>query len=192
VSGMHLAICAGLIFFIAKAARLPRLAATLTTIFLAFCYALFTGSGHPVQRSFWMITLFLFGRLLWRERIALNAIGFAALGLLAANPHALFEAGFQMTLLSVLAIAGIAVPIAEKTFAPYLAALRNLWLLPLDPALPPRVAQFRVSLRMIVEHSRLLVGTHLAKSIPWLVRITLRALELLLISVIVECVMALP
>jgi competence protein ComEC len=32
VSGMHLAIFAGLIFFIAKAVRLPRLAATFTTI----------------------------------------------------------------------------------------------------------------------------------------------------------------
>ncbi len=192
VSGMHLAIFAGLIFFIAKAVRLPRLSATFTTIFLAFCYALFTGYGHPVQRSFWMITLFLFGRLLWRERSALNAIGFAALGLLAASPHALFEAGFQMTLLSVLAIAGIAVPIAEKTFAPYLSALRDLWMLPIDPALPPRVAQFRVGLRMVVEHARLLAGRRVANCIPFLVRVALRAVELLLISVIVELVMSLP
>lgn len=192
VSGMHLAIFAGLIFFIAKAVRLPRLAATFTTILLAFCYALFTGYGHPVQRSFWMITLFLFGRLFWRERSALNAIGFAALGLLAASPHALFEAGFQMTLLSVLAIAGIAVPIAEKTFAPYLSALRDLWLLPVDPALPPPVAQFRVSLRMLVEHARLLAGRRVANCIPFCVRIALRAVELLLISVIVELVMSLP
>ena len=70
VSGMHLAIFAGLIFFIARTLRLPRIAATLTTIALAFAYAFFTGYGQPVQRSFWMITLFLFGRLLWRERSA--------------------------------------------------------------------------------------------------------------------------
>lgn len=192
VSGMHLAIFAGLIFSLAKLLRLPRAAATIATIAIAFAYALFTGYGQPVQRSLWMIALFLIGRLLWRERIALNAIGFAALGLLATNPHALFEAGFQMTLLSVLAIAGIAVPIGEKTFAPYLSALNHLWLLPLDPALPPRVAQFRVSLRMIVEHARLLAGRRVAHCIPSLVRIALRAVELQLISVIVECVMALP
>ena len=192
VSGMHLAIFAGLVFFIAKTLRLPRIAATFTTILLAFCYALFTGYGQPVQRSFWMITLFLFGHLLWRERGALNAVGFAALGLLAFHPHALFEAGFQMTLLSVLAIAGIAAPIAEKTFAPYLSALRNLWLLPIDPALPPRVAQFRVSLRLLVEHTRLLTGRRIANCIPFFTRIALRATELLLISVIVEQVMSLP
>jgi competence protein ComEC len=192
VSGMHLAIFAGLVFFIAKAVRLPRIAATGITILLSFSYALFTGYGQPVQRSFWMITLFLFGRLLWRERSALNAIGFAALGLLIMNPHALFDAGFQMTLLSVLAIAGIAAPIAEKTFAPYLASLRDLWLLPIDPALPPRVTQFRVSLRLIVEHARFLVGQRISNCIPFFVRISLRALELLLISVIVELVMSLP
>src|SRR6201999_666747 len=179
VSGMHLAIFAGLIFSLAKLLRLPRVAGTCTTIALSFGYALFTGYGQPVQRSLWMITLFLIGRLLWRERIALNAIGFAALGLLAAKPAALFDAGFQMTLLAVLAIAGVAVPIAEKTFAPYLAALRNLWLLPPDPTLPPRVAQFRISMRMVVEHARLLIGRRLAHGIPFLVRFLLRAFELL-------------
>ncbi|QNI33233.1 ComEC/Rec2 family competence protein [Alloacidobacterium dinghuense] len=192
VSGMHLAIFAGLIFFIAKAVRVPRIPATSTTILLAFFYALFTGYGQPVQRSFWMIALFLLGRLLWRERNALNAIAFAALALLVMKPQALFDAGFQMTLLSVLAIAGIAAPIAEKTFAPYLAALRDPWLLAIDPTLPPRVAQFRVSLRLIVEHTRLLAGRRAANCIPFLLRISLRSVELLLISVIVELVMSLP
>lgn len=192
VSGMHLAIFAGLVFFIAKAVRLPRIAATFITILLSFSYALFTGYGQPVQRSFWMITLFLIGRLLWRERSALNAIGFAALGLLVMNPQALFDSGFQMTLLSVLAIAGIAAPIAEKTFAPYLAASRDLWLLPLDPALPPHVTQFRVSMRLIIEHARLIFGRRMSNCIPFLARVSLRGLELLLISVIVELVMSLP
>ena len=63
----------------------------------ALAYAVFTGFGQPVQRSFWMVTLYLLARLLWRERSALNAIGFAALCLLAANPPSLFDAGFQMT-----------------------------------------------------------------------------------------------
>lgn len=192
VSGMHLAIFAGLIFFTAKTMRLPRIVATGITILLSFSYALFTGYGQPVQRSFWMITLFLIGRLLWRERSALNAIGFAALGLLVIKPQALLDAGFQMTLLSVLAIAGIAAPIADKTFAPYLAALRDLWLLPMDPVLPPRVAQFRVSMRLIVEHARHVVGHRISSFIPFLARVSLRGLELLLISVIVELVMSLP
>jgi competence protein ComEC len=97
VSGLHLAIFAGLVFWTARRLRFPRILTTAVTIALSFAYALGTGFGQPVQRSFWMVTLFLIARLLWRDRNSLNAIGFAALCLLAANPRALFDAGFQMT-----------------------------------------------------------------------------------------------
>lgn len=192
VSGMHLTIFAGLVFWVARMLRVPRAAATFATIAIAFAYALFTGYGQPVQRSFWMIALYLICRLLWRERSALNAVGFAALGLLAVNPRALFEAGFQMTLLTVLATAGVAAPIAEKTFAPYLRAMRNLGTLQIDPSLPPRVAQFRVTLRMTVECMRVLSGRYTAGLVLVTVKIFLRFLELLLVSTIIELVMALP
>jgi competence protein ComEC len=140
-----------------------------------------------------MVTLYLLARLLWRERSALNAIGFAALCLLAANPAGLFDAGFQMTLLSVIAIAGIAMPLAEGTFAPYLRAARNLMLLAIDPALPPRVAQFRVSLRLLGTHLQPLLGRKLAFAGPAAIcRFGLRVVELLLVSVTVEIVMSLP
>lgn len=193
VSGLHLAIFAGLIFWLAQKIRLPRLWATLLTIVAALAYAIFTGYGQPVQRSFWMVTLYLLARLLWRERSALNAIGFAGLCLLAANPASLFDAGFQMTLLSVIAIAGIAMPLAEGTFAPYLRATRNLMLLAIDPALAPRVAQFRVSLRLLGTHLQPLIGKKLAfLGPPAISRLGLRVFELLLVSVTVEMVMSLP
>src|SRR5450631_3811902 len=111
VSGMHLAIVAGLIFWATRLLRMPRVWASLITVSVSFVYALLTGFGQPVQRSFWMVTLFLAGRLLFRQRSPLNAIGFAALCLLVWNPRALFDAGFEMTLLSVIAIAGLAAPL---------------------------------------------------------------------------------
>ena len=126
VSGMHLAIFSGLAFWITRRLRLSRNAASCATIGLSLAYALFTGFGQPVQRAFWMVTLYLCGRMLWRERHRLNAIGFAALVMLAVNPAAILDAGFQMTLLSVLAVAGIAIPVAEKTFGPYLRATQRL------------------------------------------------------------------
>lgn len=193
VSGMHLAIFSGLIFWIARRLRLPRTAASLSTIALSLAYALFTGFGQPVQRAFWMVTLYLLGRLLWRERHPLNAIGFAALVLLAANPAALLDAGFQMTLLSVFAVAGIALPVAQKTFAPYLHATRDLWLLPLDPSLPPPAAQFRVTLRMIATALRPFLGPRLALSFfPRCVRLVLLVLELIVTSLAIELFMVLP
>lgn len=192
VSGLHVAIFAGLVFFAADVLRLSRPVATLITIALAFLYALFTGYGQPVQRAFWMIALYLTGRLLWRERSALNALGLAALALLVANPRALFDAGFQMTMLTVLSTAGVAAPIAEKSFAPYLRALRTLWVLPCDPALPPRVVQFRVGLRLLVEHMQLVAGPRIAQMVPLGTGFALRLLELLLVSVVIELVMSLP
>lgn len=193
VSGLHLAIFSGLIFWFSKRLRLSRLWATLVTIALSFGYALFTGFGHPVQRSFWMVSLYLVGRLLWRDRSAFNAIGFAALVLLAADPNSLFDAGLQMTLLSVLAIAGVAAPLANKSFAPLLHAMRNLPEKRIDPSLPPRLAQFRVSLRLIARHLRPLTGWFLAwKVFPFTVRLLLRTAELLAVSVAIEFSMMLP
>lgn len=193
VSGMHLAIFSGLVFFIARRLRLPRLAASMVTIGLSLAYALFTGFGQPVQRAFCMITLYLCGRMLWRERHPLNAIGFAALVMLAVNPAALLDAGFQMTLLSVLAVAGVAAPITERSFGPYLRATRDLWLLPLDPSLSPRVAQFRVVVRMFATGLRPIIGARLAFSVlPRVVRIMLLGVELIVTSLAIELFMALP
>ncbi len=193
VSGMHLAIFSGLIFWMARRLRLPRAGASLATIALSLAYALFTGFGQPVQRAFWMVTLYLAGRMLWRERRPMNAIGFAALVMLAVNPAALFEAGLQMTLLSVLAVAGIAVPAAERTFGPYLQATRNLWLLPLDPSLPPLAAEFRVSLRAWAELLRSITGRRIAYELfPRGVRMTLIIVELLVTSMAIELLMSLP
>ena len=149
VSGFHLAIVAGCIFWIARRLRLPRVPATLLTILASFGYALFTGFATPVQRSLWMVTLYLIGRLLYRERSPLNTIGFASLCLLAVSPRSLFDASLQMTLLAVVAIAGIAAPLLQGTIHPYLNAVRDLRLTALDDKLPPQLAQFRVTLRML-------------------------------------------
>jgi competence protein ComEC len=193
VSGLHLAIVAGLIFWVTRLLRIPRVWASLITVGVSFLYALLTGFGQPVQRSFWMVTLFLAGRLLFRQRSPLNAIGFAALCLLVWNPRALFDAGFEMTLLSVIAIAGLAAPLAERSFAPYLRATRRLNLLAPDASLPPSIAQFRVSLRLLVETFSRLTGRRVARIfIVGGTHFCLRVAELLLVSLIVEVVMALP
>ena len=193
VSGLHLAIFSGLIFWIAKRLRLSRPWATAVTIVLSFGYALFTGFGHPVQRSFWMVSLYLIGRLLWRDRSALNAIGFAALVMLAASPRSLFDSGLQMTLLSVLAIAGIAAPLAERTFGPLLRGLRDLRQTRVDAVLPPRVAQFRVMVRVTARLLRPWVGRYLAwKVFPWMLRMLLLGAELLTVSTAIELFMMFP
>jgi competence protein ComEC len=197
VSGFHLAIVAGCFFWIARLLRLPRVPATLVTILASFTYALFTGFATPVERSLWMITLYLLGRLLYRERNPLNTIGFAALCLLAWSPRSLLDASFQMTLLAVVSIAGVAAPLLQSTIHPYLTATRDLRQIALDAKLPPRLAQFRVTLRMIAAGlqtaaSRRFGGRIGWRIFPWTVRFFLRIGELLVVSCVVELTMALP
>ena len=198
VSGLHLGLFAALVFAIGKRLRIGRLPLTALTIVLSFAYALLTGFGQPVQRAFAMVTLYLIGRLLYRDRSGLNSLGFAALCLLAFSPRALFDAGLQMTLLSVVAVTGIAIPVMERTSAPFLLATRGIRAVGMDTAFAPRLAQFRVTLRLLGEHlepflSRRWRRTRRAQiALAFIMRACLLLFDLCLISAVIELVMALP
>lgn len=192
VSGMHVGLLAGLVFWLTSRLKLRDWFATLLTILLTFGYALLTGFGAPVQRALFMTTVFLLARLLTRDRNVLNALGAAAMAVLVLSPSALFEASFQMTFLAIVAIGGIAIPLGERSFLPYARAAERLWDHWGDAALPPRVAQFRLMLRLWSEAIANVLG-HWARGLPSaIVRGTLWALELSLIGVVAEMVMVLP
>ena len=193
VSGFHLAIVAACILWIARRLRMPRVPATILTIAASLAYALFTGFGTPVQRSLWMVTLYLLGRLVYRERNALNTIGFATLCLLVVSPRSLFDSSLQMTLLAVIAIAGVAAPLLQGTIHPYVTATRDLRLVAIDIKLAPRLAEFRVMMRMVAERMERAGNKLLAwKIFPWSVRFAIRVLELVVVSCVVELAMTLP
>ena len=193
VSGLHITIVVGLIFWLARKLRLGQVAATFSALLLALPYAFLTGFAPPVQRALWLSGVYLLSRLLYRERAALNAIGIAAIGVLAAKPQSLFDSSFQMTFLAVLVIAGVAAPLLEHKIAPYLRGLRLPRQLSLDPFLPPRVTQLRVSLRMLVSRLRPLVGPRWAWRLPFGgLRLVLRLAEALVVAFLVELAMVLP
>jgi competence protein ComEC len=198
VSGLHLGIFAAFIFAIGRRLCIGRVPLTAITLALSFAYALITGFGQPVQRAFAMVALYLIGRLIYRDRSRLNSLGFAALCLLIFNPHALYDAGLQMTLLTVVAVAGIAIPVMERTSAPFLVATRSINITSMDTAFEPRLAQFRVTLRLIGEHIEPLLSRHSRRTrraqtaLALLVRWSLLLYDLILISTVIELVMALP
>ncbi|HEV2325608.1 MAG TPA: ComEC/Rec2 family competence protein [Terracidiphilus sp.] len=193
VSGFHLAIVAGCIFWITRKLRMPRVPETLITLLGSLAYAMFTGFATPVQRALWMIAIYMLGRMFYRERNAMNTIGFAALCLLVASPRSLFDSSFQMTLLAVVVIAGIAAPLLEATVHPYLSATRNLELTALDIKLPPAQAQYRVYLRMAAARLQSAPSRRFAwRVFPWCLRFSLRGIELIAVSLVVELAMTLP
>ncbi len=192
VSGMHVALLAALAFWLTRRLKLREWLSTLLTIFLTFGYALLTGFGAPVQRALFMTTIFLLTRLLSRDHNVLNALGAAALGVLVWSPGALFEASFQMTFLAIIAIGGIATPLAERSFLPYSDASANLLDKWRDFALPPRVAQFRIMLRLWSETLDDVIGGW-ARYLPSLLfRSLLWTVELAWVGAVAEMVMVLP
>jgi competence protein ComEC len=192
VSGMHVGLLAGIVFWLTRRLKVHEWLATFVTIALTFGYALLTGFGAPVQRALFMTAVFLLARLLSRDRNVLNALGAAALGVLVWSPAALFEASFQMTFLAIMAIGGIAVPLGERSFLPYARAAGHLWDKWEDMGLPPRVAQFRVMLRLWSEILANIAGDWIRDLPSLLVRCSLWAMELALIGAVAEMVMVLP
>ena len=192
VSGMHVALLAGIIFWAARQFRLSELAATLLTLALTGGYSLLTGFGVPVERALMMTVIFLLARLIWRECNVLNALGASALAVLIWSPRALFEASFQMTFLAIVAIAGIAIPLGERSFLPHARAachLRDRWR---DAPMPPHLAQMRVMLRLWGEALAGVFGMRVYLLPSILARGMCRAAELVLIGIVTEIVMTLP
>lgn len=196
VSGLNVTIFAFVIFWLARRLRCNLLAATLATILLAAAYAYLTDLGAPIQRAVLMLASYLMTRLLFREREALNTIGAAALVVLVIDPAALFDAGFQMTFLAVLAIAGIAKPLLDRSSTPYRRALASLDSRDYDIQFAPGQSQFRVELRMVAEKLAGLLRHSSGKLARWLVSFAARAMffiyDVLVVSAVMQLALALP
>jgi competence protein ComEC len=193
VSGMNVGILAFAFFWLFRRVHLGDVLATMCTLAAAFGYAWLTDLGSPILRAVWTLTIYLLTRLLYRESSRLNAIGVAALVILAWDPDALFDAGFQMTFLSVAVIAGVGVPWIERTSEPYRKALRNLHVLRFDRTFQPLQQQFRLDLRMLCGRVERILPRSVAR--PMLVspfRVSYAVFELLVISLLMQFTLALP
>lgn len=192
VSGLHVALLAGLLVWVLRRLQLSEGTVVGIAIALTTAYTLLTGFGVPAQRALLMTALFLIARWLDRRITALNALAGAALVVLALDPRALYEAGFQMTFLVVFAVAGLAVPVLERTVRPTQRALGSIEVFALDAAMHPRLAQRRVQMRMAMRLSAGLVGARLAALPLWLTRLALHLAEAVIVSVMAELCMVLP
>ena len=195
VSGMNVTILAFVAFWTLRRLRLGDVPATLLTIFFCVAYAFLTEVGAPVWRATLMCAIYLGTRLLYRDRAMLNALGAAALGLLVFDPRQLFTASFQMTFLCVLIVAAIGLPLIERTSQLYRQALTHWDANNNDfgPSLPPRVAQFRLDLRLIARQLARFVGDQWSlRLVRTLTIIFLVAFELLLVSAVMQMGLALP
>lgn len=117
ISGLHLGLVAGTIFFAARiimalipplALRWPtkKLAAGIALI-TAFIYLLMTGGTVPTQRAFIMTAMMLLAVMVDRNPFSMRLVGFAALIVLLTQPESLFGASFQMSFAAVIALIAV-------------------------------------------------------------------------------------
>lgn len=106
VSGLHLAVVALLAFVaVGRAWALvglgalvaPRRAAAAVALPLAIAYTLVTGAQVATVRALLVVAVMLIGELCGRRARAADALGLAALAVLAHRPSTLWDPGFQLS-----------------------------------------------------------------------------------------------
>lgn len=193
VSGMNVSILAFVVFWTLRHFRFGEFSSTIVTIASCIAYAFLTEVGPPVWRAALMCAVYLCTRLLYRDRAMLNAIGAAALTLLIIDPRQLLMASFQMTFVCVLIVAGVGVPILQRTSQLYKLALVNWDSKDLASQLPPKVAQFRLDLQIISKRLSRFVGEKWSRGlIQRTMKFALAAWELIFISAVMQMGLALP
>jgi competence protein ComEC len=157
ISGTHLAILAAFFLFLLRVCFLPESAALLATVLMCWLYTLVTGFQAPGVRSSAGLTLFMICGFFYRRRRALNLLAAVAIGFLVLDPEQLFDASFQLTFLAVAFLGAFAAPLIRATSGPLARGLADLQDAGRDVHLAPRIAQFRVEMRLLAETIRLLI-----------------------------------
>jgi competence protein ComEC len=124
ISGLHVAWIAGLLIQCLKLIRVPERARYLSALAAILLYTCVVGFQASITRCLWMFLLYLAGRMLFRRADSVNVLLVSALILLVGEPNWLFEAGFQLSFLSVAAIALTAAPAVQEYLKPLCAPLR--------------------------------------------------------------------
>jgi competence protein ComEC len=198
IAGLHLGLLALIANFLLR--RLPLGATARSIALLVFLggYAALVEQRSSTLRATLMILAYLVARLLYRERVLLNAIGLAALVLLVQRPAWLFESGFQLSFSAVLLIAGLAVPILIRTIEPYRRALWQIDEVGRDIRFTPHQAQFRLDVRPLINALTSRIGfmerhpTLASSMVTGTIRMALWTANILLFSAILQIGLFLP
>jgi competence protein ComEC len=114
ISGLHMVIMAGAVFFCIRLAlaAVPSIAlrfpikkwAAAGAMIGAFGYLMISGAAFATVRSYIMISIMFLAVMLDRPAVALRNVALAALAILIVWPESLFDPGFQMSFAAVVAL----------------------------------------------------------------------------------------
>ena len=117
ISGYHMAVVAGVVFFAVRAllALIPALTVTfpikkwsaVAALFAAAFYLLLSGAEVATQRSFFMTAVVLIAVMVDRRAVTFRTLAVAALIVLAIAPEALVHPSFQMSFAATLGLVAL-------------------------------------------------------------------------------------
>ncbi len=114
ISGLNVGILAGCLLMAMRLALVPRGWALGVVVLACVLYAATTDAQPPVVRATVMVVVACLAMLLGRRALGFNSIAAAGLVVLAINPAELFQAGTQLSFLSVMVLAWLAQRRAER------------------------------------------------------------------------------
>ena len=137
ISGLHMSMLAGLMFFFIRfiLALIPAISlrfdskkiAAVFALIISICYLFISGHAIPVQRAFIMTFIVLLGVLTDRRAISMNTIAIAAFIVLFISPEAIISASFQMSFAAVLGLIAFYEKISSKLQIFLHAGRLNKW-----------------------------------------------------------------
>jgi competence protein ComEC len=114
ISGLHVALIAGLIFRLTRRWARHRLLRGASVVAPLWGYALMVGAQPAIRRAVVMITVVLGAHLVFRLAVGANTLAAAALALLIWQPGDLHSPGLQLSFLAVLLIVTGTVPLYHR------------------------------------------------------------------------------
>jgi competence protein ComEC len=111
ISGLHIALIAGILVHLLRFLRIPRGACGLVVIPAIWFYTAATGWQASAIRSTIMMTVVIAGWALSRPVDLLNSLAASAFIILAWDPQQLFQASFQLSFFAVLSLALLLPPV---------------------------------------------------------------------------------
>lgn len=129
ISGLHLGLVAGMVFFSTRAllAAWPWAAlrwpikklAVIPAVLAAGGYLLLVGATVPTQRAFLMTATVLLAVVLDRSALTMRLVAWAAVAVLLISPESLLGASFQMSFAAVTALVAFYETLREKGWSPF-------------------------------------------------------------------------
>jgi len=119
VSGLHVGIIFLVINFMLsflKNNKRNNIAKATILLLSVWAYATLTGLSPSVQRASLMLTVFIFGDVLNRNRDTYNTLAISAIILLLMNPILIFNVGFQLSYAAVIGIITLHQPIYKLVY----------------------------------------------------------------------------